>query len=355
MRVLQLIDTLEAGGAERMAVSLANALCGKVELSALCATRSEGPLRGTVSSDVLFFTMKKMSAFDRAALMRLAGFIRENRIGIVHAHGTSVFTAVLVKRLVPGLRVIWHEHYGARAQQSRWKNLPLWAACRFVDAAIGVNPDLAGWIGRQLGVPHTVFIPNFATLADRGESITLRGNGRKIVVLANLKPPKNHHRLVSAFASSGLADQGWTLHLGGKDFVDAYSESLKAAVAAASLSDCVFLYGSIENAAAFLEQGDLAVLASTSEGFPVALLEYGLAGLPVVCTQVGYCREIVGGRGWLFDPENEISMARALSQAAADSDQAAAHARELSRYVRDHFVQGAVIDQIMKQYARLTD
>ena len=39
MRIIQLIDSLEAGGAERMAVSYANALSEDIEFSALVATR----------------------------------------------------------------------------------------------------------------------------------------------------------------------------------------------------------------------------------------------------------------------------------------------------------------------------
>jgi hypothetical protein len=35
MRVLQIIDSLEAGGAERMAVNYANALANEIDFSAL--------------------------------------------------------------------------------------------------------------------------------------------------------------------------------------------------------------------------------------------------------------------------------------------------------------------------------
>ncbi len=38
MKVLQLIDSLHAGGAERVAVNYANALASRVEKSFLCAT-----------------------------------------------------------------------------------------------------------------------------------------------------------------------------------------------------------------------------------------------------------------------------------------------------------------------------
>ena len=47
MRVLQLIDSLEVGGAERLALNYANALSERITLSALVVTRKEGALKKT--------------------------------------------------------------------------------------------------------------------------------------------------------------------------------------------------------------------------------------------------------------------------------------------------------------------
>ena len=44
----------------------------------------------------------------------------------------------------------------------------------------------------------------------------------------------------------------------------------------------------------FLHGADCGVLSSVSEGLPVSLLEYGMAGLPVIVTDVGQCAEVVG-------------------------------------------------------------
>ena len=59
MRILQLIDSLEAGGAERMAVNYANALATTLEFSSLVATRKEGPLLGEIDSKVIYLFLNK--------------------------------------------------------------------------------------------------------------------------------------------------------------------------------------------------------------------------------------------------------------------------------------------------------
>ncbi|GAQ48948.1 glycosyl transferase [Flavobacterium psychrophilum] len=55
MRVLQIIDSLNAGGAERMAVNYANALADKIEFSGIVVTRKDGILKKQLGNNVPFF------------------------------------------------------------------------------------------------------------------------------------------------------------------------------------------------------------------------------------------------------------------------------------------------------------
>ena len=59
MRILQIIDSLEVGGAERMAVNYANSLAGRVAFSGLAATRAEGPLRDELNAGTDMFSFGK--------------------------------------------------------------------------------------------------------------------------------------------------------------------------------------------------------------------------------------------------------------------------------------------------------
>ena len=95
MRILQLIDSLEAGGAERMAVNYANALATTLEFSSLVATRKEGPLLGEIDSKVIYLFLNKKSKLDFGALWRLRSFVLQYAITHVHAHSTSFFIAFL--------------------------------------------------------------------------------------------------------------------------------------------------------------------------------------------------------------------------------------------------------------------
>ena len=79
----------------------------------------------------------------------------------------------------------------------------------------------------------------------------------------------------------------WTFHLVGKDFEDDYSEKIRALIVSKSLENHVFIYGSKNDVKNIINQVDIAILTSKSEGLPVSLIEYGLSKKPVVATKVG--------------------------------------------------------------------
>src|SRR5690606_31080161 len=121
----------------------------------------------------------------------------------------------------------------------------------------------------------------------------------KIICVANLRPQKDHLNLITAFQM--LAPElNVSLHLIGEDPGTEYSASVHTAIENSPVNNKIFFYGSQAEIIYLLKQADLGVLSSRSEGLPLALLEYGIAGLPVVCTAVGQCREVVG---------NEIGLA----------------------------------------------
>src|SRR5690606_7182649 len=97
MRVLQLIDSLRPGGAEKMTVNIANALLPHVEGSFLCCTRKEGMLKNELKPEVGYLFLNKKSSLDPKAILKLIKYIRKNKIDIVHAHSTSFFLAGLLK------------------------------------------------------------------------------------------------------------------------------------------------------------------------------------------------------------------------------------------------------------------
>ena len=80
IRILQLIDSLEAGGAERMAVSYANALNRQLGFGALATTRSEGQLKNQLDKDVFYVFLNRKKTLDIKALLLFRKILLLNKL-----------------------------------------------------------------------------------------------------------------------------------------------------------------------------------------------------------------------------------------------------------------------------------
>ena len=354
MRVLQLIDSLEVGGAERLALNYANALTERITLSALVVTRREGALKKQLNDKVSYLLLNKKNALDFTSLLKLKSFVKCHKITIVHAHGTSFFTGVLLKLIYPKIKLIWHEHYGARAEESRWNNLILFFCSIFFSSTFVVNHQLEVWATKNLLTKKNHFIPNFAVFdATVLKETYLKGEKEKrIVCLANLKEPKNHITILQAFAKMNLKDLGWSLHFIGKDYKDDYSLILKNFINKNDLDKFIFIYDSRNDIQHILSQATIGLLASTAEGFPVTLLEYGLAKLPVLSTNVGYCPLIIKDdfSGLLFDPLDIFQLQLQLYKMISVESLRISFALHLQKLVLDNYSKEKVIDLLIMNY-----
>lgn len=295
MRIIQIIDSLEPGGAERMAVNYANALAKKIDFSGLVSTRKEGILLNQIDERVSYLFVEKKGIIDFDAVFKLRNYIKKNKIDVIHAHSSSFFIAILVKLTLFKVKIIWHDHYGISQDLSSRKNIGLKFGSLFFLGSIAVNAALKTWAETYLWCSKVIYFPNFIEkLSNSNEKLVLKGSeGKRIICLANLRPQKNHKLLIEAANIIRDKYPEWTFHLFGKDFEDSYSGNLKKIVTNLKLQETVFFYGPVDNVSSALQQSEIAVLPSLSEGLPLAILEYGLHKLPVVATNVGDISKVI--------------------------------------------------------------
>jgi glycosyltransferase involved in cell wall biosynthesis len=317
MKILQIIDSLDAGGAERMAVNIANELQTAGHESHLCVTRIEGLLKESIQNEVSYLFLERKGRIGWAAILQLRNYLKTNKIEVVHAHSTSAFITVLsIVTLQNKPKFIWHDHYGKANELISRPTKLLNHLSRFFDHIISVNSLLKDWAIEKLRTKEVTYLENFAVKSTDSQLISsLKGNhGKRIICLANLREQKDHFNLIRAFEIVYKTYPEWTLHLCGQDFNNDYSKKVKNLISEKSLQNSIFLLGSRSDVSSVLKECDIAVLSSKSEGLPVALLEYGLHKLPAVVTNVGACAEVVLNYGKVVPPENEIALSAALME-----------------------------------------
>lgn len=346
MRVLQLIDSLDAGGAERMAVNYANALSEKIEFSGIVVTRKEGSLCSQIETNVSYFFLDKKNTFDLFSIFRLRKIIIASKITHIHAHSTSFFTAFLVKLTFMKIKLIWHDHYGDSEFLNKRSSAFLRFCMLFFDGIIVVNEKLKVWANQKLKFDNVIYLPNFTLESHVEKSITnLKGiEGKRIVFLANLRAQKDHFFLIEIAKKLKQTNPDWTFHLVGKDFEDDYSSKIKKLITEYQLHNNVYVYGSVSDIEKVLSQSNIGILTSSSEGLPVALLEYGLAKLPVVVTAVGEMPSIIKNleNGFIVQSKDLNLFLKNLNELITNSILRIKLGNQLSILIQDKFSKDSV-------------
>jgi len=372
-----------------MAVNIANGLSKNNIASYLITTRYDGSLIHDLNPVVVNKCLNRRGRWNPLPILGLIKFISSEKITLIHAHTTSVFIASLMGLVFPKIKLVWHDHYG---ELERIEQRPIQALKRIIhrfSGIISVNESLREWAQNNLGHSKVIYLPNFIELGvsnselnqaefnqaefnqiksegtalkdtnpvnmvnPKRDQIKLNGpDGFKIICIANLRPQKDHLTLIRAFAQLSHEHTNVSLHLVGAESDQSYADQVKSEVIAHGLNQ-VYFYGAVEGVSDLLEQAQLGVLSSVSEGLPMALLEYAAAGLPIVATDVGACREIVANHGMVVPSKDPEELYRALSKTIADYDSAIAKAEKLKAQVQEQYSEPAVIPRLIEFYKTL--
>lgn len=356
--VMHLVDSLAVGGTERVAVNLANALPRDRYSAYLCTTRLEGPLGASLASDVGRLRLDRRRVLEVGALARLAAFNRRRGIRILHAHSTTLFQASAVSMLPPFPAVVWHDHFGFHgvgADRSAW--LYRLGAAR-AQAVVAVTPALAEWSRTRLGLPaeRVHYVPNFVAEPAPAMVAELPGKrGSRVVCVANFRPQKDHLTLLDAMAIVARKNaQAHLLLVAARADADC-ADAVAAHINRLGLDDRVTQLGERHDVPAVLAACDVGVLSSAAEGLPLALLEYGMAGLATVATRVGQCAEVLdeGRAGRLVAARSPEMLAEAMLDLLENRAHRAALGSALRRRVREAYSVASVVGRICEIYDRV--
>jgi len=150
---------------------------------------------------------------------------------------------------------------------------------------------------RTMVIPNGIDIGRFAPLREQQPDdpppiVALLGR------VVPIKDIKTFIRSLRIIANHIPRVQGWII--GPEDEDPEYAEECKALVESLAITENVKFMG-FQNPMDIFPNAGVLVLSSVSEGLPLVILEAFAAGLPVVATDVGACRQLITGLG----PEDE--------------------------------------------------
>ncbi len=305
MKILQIIDTLNPGGAERMAVNLVNSFDEIGIDNLLIVSRLDGGLRaGVVNQGKLIF-LDKQSTFDFKAFHKLRRKVIEFKPDVIHAHGTSIYWAFALKFLHKGFRLIWHDHLGISAEvlTSNPRKELAFLATRMDHIITADESTRDHWIKVRLKPAEKIsYLKNFPHLNISPHEVE---RPFTFLHLANYREEKGHLHLVEAVKLlKAEIETDFLVRMVGVSIDPKWKAKVQSLAVKYQLQDVLQVEGSHDDVSEILSEVDAGLIVSDREGLPVALLEYGLAGLQVISTKVGQCPEVLGhGKfGYLLNP-----------------------------------------------------
>lgn len=168
----------------------------------------------------------------------------------------------------------------------------------------------------------------FCEHTDRTLNVGIVGNLNRKVKRADL--------FIRSAALLGAEHPEITWHLVGDGELRATCEALAQDL---GIADRMIFAGRVRDVPAYLEQLQIGVLCSDSEGLSNALLEYMLKGCAVVATDVGGTPEVVEheGTGLLVPPDDAPALAGAVGRLISDIGLRRRLAESADRFVRKEY------------------
>jgi len=339
-----LIRSLNFGGAERQAVALVNGI-DKTRFRVTVVTFYGGPLEQDIDhGHVRVVSLQKKNRWDVLGfLVRLVRLLRKLQPDVLHGYlGTPNVLAVLMKPLLPGVRIVWgvrasnmdlsrydwlmRLHYRVECALSRFADLII------VNSRAGLRHAAANGFPEEkmLVIPNGIDTERFRPDADAGNRILreweVEQGDALIGLVGRLDPMKDHPTFLRA-ASLLLKKRPDVRFVCIGNGKDPYQQELRDLSEQLGLSGRLLWAGPRNDLSSIYNALD--ILTSTSafgEGFSNVIGEAMATEVPCVVTDVGDAAWIVGETGIVVPPGRPEALAEAWVR-CLDESGAAARAR----------------------------
>lgn len=365
--VLHTIETSGPGGAENVLLTLALKLDPK-RFRSIIVINDPGWLENRLNELSLhYYRVPSAHWYDFKLPRKLRQLIKAEGVDIIHSHlPDQNFWASIVGRL-SGRPVIATYHGAVELNDSRhWRNVVKLTTVKRAATVISVVCGHVEKMLLEIGFPASKLrrIYNGIDLAkytDKGDGRLRRelglSPGAPIVgMVANIRATKGHEDFIRAARIVANRFPSATFVISGDPHKE-LAPPLYRLVEELGLKDRVVFLGFRSDVPMLLAEMDVFVLPSTSEGFPLVVLEAMAAGKPVVSTRCGGVEEVfTSDLDSLLVPVRDADAIAAQICSLLDNPQHTAAMGDAGRHrVRDAFSVESMIAEYEHLYEALVE
>jgi glycosyltransferase involved in cell wall biosynthesis len=352
-RVLFVMGANGTGGTELQARALIAALRDHGLVTEVLLLDGQHGLDG-LPSDTQVIASERPSSFRAlitygAAIRRIRRLLQSGDFDVIHAvHARGYIVAAVAGFGVRDvLRVAWRRNLGLHLSGPKGVVTRLLesAALRATDVVLANSVDVRDyWISRHgLAGERALVVPNMLQdwRFDVGRAPV--ADPKRVVTVGGLRPVKGHDVLVQAV--SGLNRKDIEVVILGEGQCRPMLTAL-----AKDLGVRLSLPGMQADPRPWLASATLYVHPSLSEGSSNAVLEAMAAGVPIVASDVGGMRELLGETGWMVPPGDAASLRDAIAHMLSTDSERRALGDAARRRARECFSEHAVVTTTISVY-----
>jgi len=344
MKILQICSARDLGGGEKHLADLANGLVHRGH-DVYAAVIPSSPLLAELSSVPAqnFAELPLRNSLNLASGLKLARFVRQHEIEIVHAHMARDYplAAWAARRAAAKLVLTRHVLFPL----NRIHRLTLRRTARVIAVSRAVAEGLRA---------QRIFDPDKVVLIHNGIDVGRFAKGRevnrgapstneklRVGMIGHLAPIKGQEDFIRAAAVVCNRRDDVEFIIAGEDksSTGANRRSAEKLVEELNLSQHVRLIGWVDDVAKLLPKLDLFVSPSRSEPFGLAIVEAMAAGVPVVATMSEGAQEIIDdNQTGRFTSKGDVkALAKAIDELLSDAEERARLVKNAQTVVRENF------------------
>lgn len=321
MKILQVINSLGTGGAEKLLLDTIpkyNASGLSMDLLLLNGTNYPFLAELKKQNDVTIFNFGTGSVYNPLHIFRLIKILR--KYDLVHVHLFPALYWVGMAKMVSFSRtpLLFTEHNTSNRRRGNpfFKILDKWMYSRYCKI-ITISSEVDAGIKKHLGFKEHRFeyIQNGAPVDEIGatvpasrESLGLEKTDKVIVQVSSFTPQKDQNTLLKAMAQ--LDDSVKLLLVGDGPLINA-SKELASDL---NLGTRVQFLGIRMDVPALLRMADIVVLSTHYEGLSLSSIEALASGKPFVASEAPGVTNMLADAGILFPIGDETTLTEALEK-----------------------------------------
>ncbi len=355
--VMQLLVTLNIGGAESLALNLLALGKNSFDGFVLGLFQETGTLEKQLQDFGLpSLAMRAEKTGRLKGILNLRKAILDNNVAIMHTHAAWLLPYAIPAAKLAGIPLIYTEHSINALQTMPKLRRALKLAAPFISGIVCISEHIAEYLIKEVGInPKKINIihngVDTVRFSPEGGKISLPWNEKAFVfgTVARLHDAKDFPNLLKAFAIVHERRPEARLFIAGDG--DQHS-TITALITELGLEESVCLAGARSDVPDILRSLDVFVLSSKHEGFPMAVLEAMASGAPVIATRVGGLAALNadGDHIFLVNPENSAALAEAMNELLENADKRAELAAAGLKKVRSDYAVGTMAEQYFRLY-----